>query len=99
MKSDAICCPVSSYATTTSALISVCARLVPGVRSPMAVPVAAARNARRSIDIEFRSMALLPKCPLRAQTRSFCDVGSLSEIGYDAHETFVLVVLVMTVKQ
>src|SRR5215510_13972355 len=46
---------------TTSALISVCARLVPGVRSPTAVPVAAARNARRSIDIEFRSMALLPK--------------------------------------
>src|SRR5215510_12423868 len=61
MKSDAICCPVFSYATTTSALISVCARLVPGVRSPTAVPVAAARNARRSIDIEFRSMALLPK--------------------------------------
>jgi hypothetical protein len=44
-------------------------------------------------------MALLPKCPLRAQIRSFCDVGSLSEIGYDAHEAFVLVVLVMTVKQ
>src|SRR5262245_29509573 len=61
MKSDAICCPVFSYAATTSALISVCARLVREVKSPMAVPVAAARNARRSIDIEFRSMALLPK--------------------------------------